>query len=92
MRHRRGVWADRLRIGGRLAWYAVNAPAVPPRRTRPTALIVLLVFGDACGYWIARTAKGRLRDWMDRAGGSDTGARALRLLRERGPVFLLFVR
>jgi membrane protein DedA with SNARE-associated domain len=50
------------------------------------------VAGDSCVYWIARKARGRVRAWMDRAGDSPTGARVLRLLRERGPVFLLFGR
>jgi membrane-associated protein len=50
------------------------------------------VAGDSCVYWVARRAKGRVHDWMNRAADSRTGARVLRLLAERGPVFLLFGR
>lgn len=50
------------------------------------------VVGDSTVYWMARSAKGRVRTWMDKASDAAAGARVVDLLRRRGPVFLLFGR
>jgi membrane-associated protein len=50
------------------------------------------VTGDSVVYWVARRARGRLRVWMDKAAGAKSTAKVLGMLRDHGPVFLLFGR
>jgi membrane protein DedA with SNARE-associated domain len=50
------------------------------------------VAGDSTVYWLARSAKGRVRTWLDQASDAAAGAKVVDLVRRRGPVFLLFGR
>jgi membrane protein DedA with SNARE-associated domain len=50
------------------------------------------VSGDSAVYWAAKSAKGRIRDWMDRGAQNATAARVLDLLARHGAVVLLFGR
>jgi membrane protein DedA with SNARE-associated domain len=50
------------------------------------------VTGDSTVYWLSRTAKGRVRDWLDRAADSSQMARANDMFTRQGPILLLFGR
>ena len=50
------------------------------------------VTGDSTVYWLARSAHGRIREWMDKVAAADQSKQALDLLRRHGSVFLLFGR
>ena len=76
----------------------LNAASVLASTGKLNIWIVILagalgaVSGDTVVYWAARKAKGRLREWMDKAASSKSSAKVLGMLRDRGPVFLLFGR
>jgi membrane-associated protein len=50
------------------------------------------VLGDSVVYWVARSATGRLRHWLDRAAEGKSMAKAIDLLGRRGTIFLMFGR
>ncbi|WP_157749410.1 DedA family protein [Jatrophihabitans sp. GAS493] len=76
----------------------LNAGAVLAANGHLSIWLVILsgaigaVAGDSTVYWVARCARGRVRDWMDRAAGAKTGVKVVQTLRTSGPVFLLFGR
>jgi membrane protein DedA with SNARE-associated domain len=50
------------------------------------------VAGDSAVYWIARRAKGKVREWMNRGADNKTAAKVLDQVRQHGPLVLLFGR
>ncbi len=50
------------------------------------------IVGDSTLYWLARSAHGRIHDWLGRAVDGKAGQRILTLLHDHGNVFLLFGR
>ncbi len=50
------------------------------------------ITGDSTVYWLARKARGRLREWMDKLSHQASATKALGALDDHGSVVLLFGR
>ncbi len=45
--------------------------------------------GDSTLYWISRTARGRVRDWLDHASAGKTGTSVVTMLHRHGSTFIV---
>ncbi len=76
----------------------LNAAALLAAHDRLSITLIIVagavgaVLGDSVVFWIARTAKGRVRGWLDPAAQGNQMRKVVHLLARRGTIFLLFGR
>jgi membrane protein DedA with SNARE-associated domain len=76
----------------------LNAACVLAANGKLNLLLVVIsgaigaIAGDSTVYWLSRSARGRVRNWLNRAASAKAGTTVVRLLNEHGSVFILFGR